>query len=152
MDVLLAIAIIGIAFTVLLSAASYALNFSSSTNKMFQANYLIKEEMDALRAYRDGVDWAGTGGLGSVSTGIGNPYYLAISSGKWVLNPGTDSGVGPFTRQIVFDYVSRNPGTLDVENPYNSYDRDPNTLKATVTVQWAGQSWSAQTYIVNYKR
>lgn len=148
-EILIAVALFSIAFIVLLGIGSLTLNVSSSMQKQTQADSLIKEEFEALRNFRDGTTWA-TNGLGIVDTGSSNPYHLVNSSNKWTLVSGVETS-GIFTRQVVFDKVSRDPGTQNIESTYNSLHDDADTRMVTITVAWPGKSTQTVSYLTNWK-
>lgn len=149
LEILVAIALVSIVFITLLGVGSLAMNVSSSIQKETQANSLIKEEFEALRNFRDGTQWA-TNGLGAVNTGSNNPYYLADNSNNWALVSGAET-TGIFTRQVVFDKVSRDPGTQNIESAYDLSHDDPDTIKATVKVSWLDKTLQAVSYLTNWK-
>jgi len=149
LEIIIAIAIIIIVFVILLGIAFLVLNISSSIQKETQADSLIKEEFEALRNFRDGTQWA-TSGLGIVNTGSGNPYHLVNSLNEWSLVSGTET-VGIFTRKIVFDKVSRDPVTYDIEQIYNLSHNDSDTIKVTITISWSNKTIEDVLYLTNWK-
>ncbi len=153
LEAFIAIIIIGIAFGVLLDISRLSVTISSSIQKTDQANFLLKEAMEAARSFRDGTTWS-TNGLGTVNTGNANPYYFLLNTNvtpnRWDLTAGTETS-GNFTRKIIFDKVSRDPTTNNIENTYNALHDDPNTKKVTVTVSWPGKSMNLITYFTNWK-
>jgi len=148
LEILISIAVIGIVFITLLGIGYLVLNLSSSIQKQTQADSLIKEGFESVRNFRDGTTWA-TNGLGIVNYGTGNPYRLVNSSGQWTLVAGAET-VGIFTRQIVFDKVSRDTGG-SIEAVYNSSRNDADTIKVTLTVTWPGKTMQAVSYFTNWK-
>ena len=142
LEILIAIALISIVFIVLLSMGFSSVSTSSSIRKEVQVDFLVKEEFEALRSFRDGTTWA-TNGLGTVNFTESNPYRLFLDSGvtppKWTLQTGTET-VGIFTRYVFFDRVSRNPGTGNIESVYNGYNNDSDTIKVTVAVTWLNKT------------
>jgi type II secretory pathway pseudopilin PulG len=149
LEIIIAIALITIAFTVLLSVMFSALNVSGSLQKQAKANFLVVEEFEAVRAFRDGTTWA-TNGLGITNVGNTNPYHMVNNSGVWSLVAGTET-VDIFTRQVVFDKVSRDPATLNIDSVYNSGRDDADTRKITVTISWQDKSIQQVTYLTNWK-
>jgi type II secretory pathway pseudopilin PulG len=151
LDVILAVSVISIALVVLLNTVGSALNLSNSNKKILQADALIREELEALRAYRDGTTWGPN--LGAVSTGVAYHLFLDTSANpvKWNLVQGSET-VDGFTRQLVFDNVSRDTSTHDIQATYNPVNRDANTLKATATVSITGKTWQVVTYLTNWNR
>ena len=148
-EIMIAVALISIVFITLLGVGALTLNVSSSIQKQTQADSLIKEEFEALRNFRDGTIWA-TNGLGAVNTGSSNPYHLVNSSNKWALETGAET-TGIFSRQIIFDKVSRTVGG-DIDEVYNSLNNDVDTIKATVSVWWPGRELHTVSYFTNWKQ
>ena len=152
LEILIAITIITVVFTVLLGIAFSAINISSSIKKQTQADFLAKEELEALRSYRDGTTWA-TNGLGTVGSGDISPYYLVLDSSdtpKWTLHTEQET-IGIFTRYIVFDWVSRDPVTNYIQNDYIESNRDLDTVKVKVTVSWLGKISQVFAYLTNWQ-
>ena len=131
-----------------------SLNISSSIRNTTQADSLIKEEIEAVRSFRDGTNWY-VNGLGTVNKGSSNPYYVfldaSLNPNKWNLISGTET-TGIFTRNIVFDNVSRDPVTNNIENNYNQLNNDPNTVKITVTVAWLNKTSKVIAYFTNWQK
>lgn len=149
LEALLAVVIIGLAFTTLLAIGTLSIKTSTSIEQNDQANFLLKEAMESVRSFRDGTTWA-TNGLGTLSTGSANPYYLVIQSNTWTPTTGTET-IGSFTRKIVFDKVSRDTSTSNMESVYNATHDDPNTRKVTVTIVSPSQTLNLITYFTNWK-
>lgn len=148
-EIIISIALISIVFITLLGIGALVLNVSASVQKETQADSLIKEEFEAVRNFRDGTTWAANG-LGTASTGSGNPYHLVNNANKWTLVAGPET-VGKFTRKVVFDKVSRDPTTQNIEYTYNQSHDDANTRKATVTITWTGRTLQDISYFTNWK-
>ena len=148
-EIIIAIALISIVFITLLGIGVLTLNVSGSIQKETQADFLTKEEFEALRNFRDGTVWA-TDGLGAVNTGAANPYYLTNNLGHWALVSGTETS-GIFTRKIIFDKVSRDSVTHDIENAYNPTNDDSDTRKVTVIVMWLDKMSQVVSYLTNWK-
>jgi len=147
-EIVIAVALISIAFIALLGIGLLTLNVSNSVNKQTQADFLIKEEFEALRNFRDGTSWS-TNGLGVVNTGIGNPYHLAIVSNKWAIVAEQEVS-GSFTKKIIFDKVSRDVNN-NIEEIYNASGDDPDTIKVTATVAWSNKILTSIMYLTNWK-
>lgn len=154
LDILIAVTIISIAFIVILSMGAMSLNLSSSITNTIQADSLIKEEIEAVRSFRDGTNWS-VNGLGTVNKGSSNPYHVFLDTdsnpNKWNLVPGTET-IGIFTRNIVFDNVSRDPSTNNIETIYNQLRNDPDTIKITVTVAWSNRTSKVIAYLTNWNK
>ena len=151
MEILIGSSLISMVFITLLGIGTLALNTSSSIKKTTQIDSLIKEEIEAVRSFRDGTVW-GTNGLGTVSVGGANPYYLVLDTGnppKWILQTGTEM-VNDVTRNVVFDNVSRDPSTNNIESAYNPAHLDPDTKKITVTVVSGTKTYQVVTYLTNW--
>lgn len=154
LEIIIASALISIVFIALSCIGAQALNLSYSIKKTAQIDSLLKEEIEALRSFRDGTDWA-TNGLGAVNVTSSNPYYLSLNKNvnppKWDLVPGIET-IDAFTRNIVFDKVSRNPATKDIETVYNAYNNDPDTIKITVNVAWSNKTYQVVAYLTNWQK
>jgi len=148
LEAIISIALIVIGFVAVMGVAVVALNVSPFVKNQTQANSLALSQIEALRNFRDGTDWA-VNGLGVVSTGSGNPYYFVDNSGSWQLTPGTES-IGIFTRKIIFDKVSRDTSG-NIEQSYNQANNDPDTIKASITITWQDKSVQNVLYLTNWK-
>lgn len=149
-ELLIVIAIIAIALTSLLGIASFSLRVSTLIKETTQANTLAQETIEAVRNFRDGTIWD-TDGLVTLTTGVA--YYSKKSADtppKWTLIQGEET-INGFTRKIVFEKVSRDPTTGDIEDIYNSDNDDSNTRKAIVTVSWKDKKIEIVTYFTNWK-
>ena len=142
LEALISIIIIGLIFSVLLDIGVLSLKTSASIEKITEADFLLKGAVESVRSFRDGTDWS-SNGLGLVSTGTSNPY-------KSDLTPGTET-IDIFTRKIIFDNVSRDPSTKNIESVYNSSHYDPDTKKVTAIVSWEGKTSQVITYFTNWK-
>lgn len=156
-EILVIIAIIGIALTSLLGLVTFSLRISTLIKENILANNLAQETMEALRNFRDGVTWNNNDpanqydGLGVVATGVAyHPQKSTDNPPKWMLLLGQET-IGIFTRKIVFEKVSRNPTTGNIELTYNPANDDPNTKKVTVTVSWKDKKVEIVTYLTNWK-
>lgn len=148
LEIVISIALFSIVFITLLGIGFSTLNLSSAIQKETQADFLVKEEFEAIRNFRDATTWA-TNGLGAVNTGSSNPYYLVNNSTAWSLVAGTETE-GIFTRKVVFDKVSRD-ASGDIESVYNELRNDSDTKKATVTITWPGKTMQVVSYFTNWK-
>lgn len=156
LEVLVAISIISVVFIVLLGIIFLALNLSTSLQKVAQADFLAKEEIEAVRSFRDATAWVTTG-LGSFGSNYGNsyPYYFTVDTSinppKWKINSGTET-IGIFARSIVFNKVSRDLTTNNIESPYNASHDDPDTKQLIVTVTYEGKTYQLVTYLTNWQK
>jgi len=153
LEALISIIIIGLISVVLLDIGVLSLKTFDSIEKITEADFLLKEALESIRSFRDGTDWS-SNGLGVVNTGTDNPYYLFLDTvanpNKWTLLSGTET-MGIFTRNIIFDKISRDPDTKNIEDVYNSSNDDPDTRKITAIVKWEGKTSQVITYLTNWK-
>lgn len=149
LEILIAVALVSIVFVTLMGIGAQALTLSTTIKKTTQIDALIKEKMEAVRAFRDGTTWA-TNGLGSLATGSGNPYYMIVTAGAWSVQAGTET-VSGFSRKVHFDKVSRNPSTGAIESVYNAANDDADTRKATVTITSGSATYTVATYFTNWQ-
>ncbi len=153
-DILIAVTIISIAFIAVLGIGAMSLNISSLVTNTTKADSLIKEEIEAVRSFRDGTNWS-VDGLGIVNKGINNPYHIFLDTisnpNKWNLVSGTET-IGIFTRNIVFDNVSRDSITNNIEDNYNQFNDDPDTVKITITVSWLNKTSKVVAYLTNWQK
>ncbi len=152
-DAVISIAVISLAFAVLLNIGTWSIKISTSLRETAEANSQLKENIEAVRNFRDGTDWA-TNGLGLLSTGAGNPYHLFLNTSsnpaEWNLVSGTETS-GIFTNQIIFDRVSRDSSTYNIEAVYNSSRDDPDTRKVTAIINWRDRALQLITYFTNWE-
>jgi len=107
--------------------------------------------VEAVRSFRDGTDWD-IDGLGVLN--IGNVYHPEKSGDippAWLLLGGEET-VNGFVRKVVFERVSRDPGTNNIEVVYNPGNNDPDTRKVIVTVSWEDREVEIITYFTNWKQ
>ncbi len=143
LEILIAIALIGIVFIILLGIGFSSLNISSAIQKENKADSLVKEEFEAVRGFRDGTTWAD---FKNVNFGSSNTYYFTFTRGQWARNSGTET-VENFTRNVFFDQVYR-----DINgNIAASGTLDNNTIKVTVTSEWDNKTSEAATYLTNWQ-
>jgi len=158
LEILIAVALIGIAFVTLFLVVFSVIMASSAVKATTQADFLIKEELEALRSFRDGTDWS-VNGLGAVQTGVANPYYLFLqvnSAPTWSLVSGTET-VGSFTRHIIFKKVFSNSSGIvngDTATECLGCPENPNMIKITVvaTDSLSGKTYQIVTYLSNWKK
>lgn len=154
LEILIAAGLISIVFILLLGIGFSTVNLAGSIQKTTEVDSLIKEEFEAVRSFREGTTW-NTNGLGMVTTGSANPYYTALDTTvtppKWKLNSGTET-LGVFTRKVIFDKVSRDLTTKNIENPYNAAHDDPDTRKITVIVTFGAKTYQVVSYLTNWNK
>jgi len=146
-EILIAITLITTVFITLLGIGFSSLQISYSIKNSIQADYLAKEELESVRNFRDGITWSN---FKTVNFGSQNPYYFTLSNNQWNRNSGTET-IGIFTRNVVFDEVSRNPTTKYIEDVYNSLNNDPDTIKVTASVMWNSKTYQVITYFTNWQ-
>lgn len=127
---------------------------ASKTSKARNAgDWLAEESFSAVRAIIKGNDLSSQGwnriylppdgaGDASSSKGLANPYHPEIQAGVWTLVSGAETstlGGENYTRKILIDNVSRDPGTSAIESSYNPSNNDPSTQKITVVVSKVGE-------------
>lgn len=147
-EILVSIAVMAIALVGLLGLISFSLKVSTLLKQTDQANVLLKEQMEALRSFRDGTNWA-VNGLGAVNLGAANPYHLekSGSSAIWALVAGEETD-GIFQKKIVFESVWRDAS----DNIAAVGVLDSDTKKITVTVSWPGKEIKLSAYLTNWRQ
>ena len=176
LEILVAVALISIVFITLLGIVFLVLNTSTSLQKVAQADFLAREEIEAVRSFRDGTIWA-TDGLGSlVNYGSAYPRYFTLDTSfnppKWKINSGTET-VGIFTRSVVIDDVYRYSSNGNIVTYHQQKPRffahniayaletcaeedpcplDPNTKKITVNISYDGKNYQIVTYLTNWQK
>jgi len=153
-DVLIAISVIIIAFVSILGFASFSLRFSSLQEEMNQANFLCQEIIEAVRNFRDGTSWS-TNGIGVLTTNLDYYPQATGSPATWQLVQGREN-INGFERKVIFQKVSRDPTTKNIESSYNPVNDDPDTRKIIATVSWQERGRTHQveviTYLTNWKK
>lgn len=156
-EILIVIFIITVTLTALLGLVNFSLKTSTLIKETTKANAFAQEMMEVIRDFRNEVSWNNDDpgnqydGLGIMTTGIA--YYPEKSIDippKWMLIQGEET-ISSFTRKIVFEDVSRDFTTDDIEGVYNLINDDPDTKKATVTVSWKNKKVELITYFTNWK-
>lgn len=150
-EVLIVIAITGVALVGLIKVMQHSLRVSRLAREKAQASAIAQQTIEATRNYRDGTDWYETDpvGLGEVTTG--ESYYLTQTDDsplRWKLKQGEQTTDG-FTRKVVFKKVSRDSND-SIESTYDSDSNDPDTRKVIVTVSWTHQDEQRQVELVTY--
>jgi len=148
-EILVAIFILSLVLGGLLEFASFSLQTSNLLNQANQANNLAQEAMEAVRNFRDGTNWT-ENGLGTLTTGLAYyPQKSTDTSSKWLFVQGEET-IDGFTRKVVFERVSRDPSTKNIEEDYNPSNDDPDTRKVIVTVSWQERGRGHKIELVNY--
>ena len=166
-EALIAIMIITVALTSILGLATLSLVVSSITKQTTQATLFAQDTMEALRNFRDGIDWDNDDvvdeydGLGVVSTGVA--YHLEQSADpipKWRLLTGNET-VNEFTRSAVFRNVCRDTSSDDITGITDTngttmtcvtnggaYNAD--SKEVMVTVSWTERGRSHEVELITY--
>ena len=151
-EILIVVGIIATSISSLLGVAVFSLKLSASVKETTTADALAKEMVEAVRNFRDGTDWDSSDGLGVLSTG--NAYYPKKSGDtppRWMFTAGEET-INGFTRKVVFERVSRDPSTSNIEDIYNSLRDDPDTRKVIATVSWENKKVEIITYFTNWRQ
>lgn len=152
-EILIAVAIIGIALSSILGVATLSLRQTGDTGLEARATALAKDAMEAVITYRAGVAWNNDDpadeydGLGVVA--LLASYYPKLSQdvpAKWQLVQGQEQFEG-FTRDVVFASAARDASSNIVEQGGTV---DPNTKKVTATVSWQDRGVTRQVQLLMY--
>lgn len=156
-ELLVVIAVIGIALASLVGLAAFSLNASARTKAVTEATALAQEALEAARNFRDTVNWNNNDsadrydGLGVIS--LGAAYHPALSSAAapaWMLLAGTETIEG-FTRGIVFGQVYRDNTSQNIVGASCSgCSVDPNTKSVAATVSWLERGIIRNVELVTY--
>ncbi len=140
-ELMIAIFILGVVIVGFYEIAVLSLKILQENEHEIEAAYLAEEGVEAVRSIRDTVNWidAGDGqtGPGELDIDSIDTYYPIISGGNWELatvDPGVIENI--FSRKVVFEKVSRDPVTGDIEAAYNDSRKDADSLKFSVIVSW----------------
>ena len=144
-EVLVAVAIIAIAFTALLGLSAFSLNTSILAADTAQAAELAQEMIEAVRSFRDGTQWS-IDGIGILT--IGADYYPQTSGSPlvWQIVVGQET-IDAFTRSIVFEDIMRDDDDNIVSGGGTD---DPDTKKVTARVSWFQGGRTHQVEIITY--
>jgi len=150
-EILIVIGIIAITISSLLGVVVFSLKLSASIKETTTADALARGIIEAVRNFRDGTDWD-SGGLGVLNTG--SAYYPEKSGDMppaWMLVGGEET-VNGFVRKVVFERVSRDSGTGNIEDIYDPVRDDPDTRKVIATVSWESKKVEIITYFTNWRQ
>ena len=149
-EILIVIGIIAIVMSSLLGVVVFSLKLSASVKETTMADALAQEMIEAVRNFRDGTDWDGDG-LGVLSTGsLYHPEESIDVPPAWTLVGGEET-IDGFTRKVVFERVSRDPTTNNIEDVYNPGNDDPDARKVIATVSWESRKVEIITYFTNWR-
>lgn len=149
LEIIIAVALIGIVFITLLGIGFSSLNVSTSLQKQSKADVLAKEEIEAVRAFRDSTasTWSSSG-LGFYNVNTDYHLILGGSPPAWSISAGTET-IGEFTRKVVFGNVMRDGGGNIVESGGTN---DPDTRKVTATVTYNNKTHQLTAYFTNWQK
>lgn len=178
-EILVAIGLISVVFITLLGIVFLVLNISTSLQKVAQADFLAREELEAVRSFRDGTLWL-SNGLGSLSFyGSEYPYYFTLDNAfnppRWKINQGQET-IGIFTRRVNFFRIYRDSennnlyvhpicDVLDVgfKKTWDYFfgnevmavvgicTEDDNTRGIVVTITYEDKTYQVVTYLTNWQ-
>lgn len=157
-ELLVAIMIIGMTITALISFSTFSLRIASLFEQTTQASFLAQDYMEALKNYRDNTGWNDDDpgdqydGLGRVASEVS--LHLELSGDtppRWQLLLNQET-FGIFTRVLVIEPVERN-AIDDIVESGGTVDSE--TKKATVTVSWEERGETREfeitTYLTNFR-
>ena len=157
MELIIAVFILGLVMIAFFQAALFSYKVLKEDKDEIKASYWAEEGIEALKNIRDKIVWSdgldGKIGLGEVAPDT--IYYLIVSGDEWQLtttNPG--SLEGKFNRPIIFEKVSRDPLSGDIEDVYNPANDDDDSRKINLEINWqqGGQTKNLilTTYLTNF--
>ena len=150
-EILISIFIVLVVFINFLGIVAFSLKSADFVKRANQANFLAQEAVEAVRNFRDGTDWD-IDGLGVINPNV--DYYPALTASappNWIMVLGTEN-IDGFNRKVVFQRVSRDPATKEIEPVYNAFNDDPDTRKAVVTISFGEKSIEVVTYFTNWRQ
>lgn len=150
-EILIVIGIVAVTISSLLGVVVFSLKLSASIKETTTADSLAQELVEAVRNFRDGTDWD-IDGLGVLNTG--DAYYPGKSGDTppaWMLILGEET-INGFVRKVVFERVSRDLGTNNIEDVYDAGRDDPDTRKVIATVSWESKKVEIITYFTNWRQ
>ena len=143
-EIILVVGIISASFFAIGQLGFMTMKASKDRSEKVRALAVAQEGIEAVRVIRD-AGW--TGNIESLS--FGSTYYVATSSGQWILTA-TDPGliVNMYERTVVVDNVSRD---INDDITIVGGTDDPGTKKVTTTVTWGSPVKTLEliTYITN---
>ena len=149
-EIAVVITVISLGLISFINLGIFSLRALNHIQQADRANLLANEAIEAVRSFRDNTTWD-VDGLGLLT--VGTNYYPNISvvsaSTTWELLVGTETQDG-FSRRVVFDNVSRDIVTYDIEAVYNVLNDDVDTRKVRVIVAWGSRSIELVTYLTNW--
>ncbi len=151
-EIAVVVAIAGVALIGILSVVVYSLRAQVTVRQSMQAAQYAKDAIEAVKSYRGQTSWD-INGIGTLAAGANYHPALATdnASSSWTMALGAET-IGPFSRTIVFDRISRDPSSKNIESAYNAANDDPESRKMTVTLSWSEKNIQMTTYITNWLR
>lgn len=154
-ELMIAIFILAVVTVSFYEVAVLSLRLSKENKNEIKAAYLAEEGIEAVRNIRDQIAWVdatdGKTGIGELDIDLNDTYYPVISANNWELIT-TDPGLinDRFSRKVVFEKLSRDPDSGDIEDVYNSVNDDENSRKITVAVGWQESGRDKEVVLVSY--
>jgi len=152
-EVIIVVAIIVGALAGILGLAAFSLVASETGKQTTEAVLLAEDTLEALRNYRDGINWDDNDpgdeydGLQIVTRNTAYHFHQSSDTvPRWQLLAGSET-VDEFTRQIIFVDVCRDSSDNIVACP-DTVDSD--SVQATVTVSWQERGRSHDVELVVY--
>lgn len=156
-EILIVSTIISITLISFLSAIVFSLKTTSLAKQTAKAKEIAEGTIEAVRNFRDTVKWNNDDpadeydGLGVLSTGIiYHPEKSTDISPKWKIIQGSDTVEG-YDREVLFENVSRDTISGDIEEIYNPINNDSDTKRIIATVSWKNRKVEIITYFTNWK-
>ncbi len=140
-ELLVAIALASLLLPALLAGISASRGGRSQHDQRLQAAAYLKQSQEAVRSIAEG-------GWGNIATN--GTFYPVISSGKWILTPGTQSVAGLSLSVTINDTYRDSSGAIATSGG----TIDPSTKKVVISVSWSTpllSSVSATSYFTRYK-
>ncbi|TAK57473.1 type II secretion system protein [Patescibacteria group bacterium] len=127
-EVVVAIAIISIAFTALFDVYGSYLGVQFANTRIVKASFLLEEGLEVVRLLRD-TSWSSNIG----NTTVGTTYYLYWTGSAWQATTTAQTVDTLYTRTLVFSNAYRDSNDRIVSS---GGTLDPNTRGYMVTVTW----------------
>jgi len=149
-EILVAAAIVGVAFTTLSGAVLSAFRVTDDDVLRIQAAFLAEEGLEIVRFLRDAGWEENIAGRESGTSYY--PVFLAVEN-AWTLaaeDPGPVDGI--FSREIIFEEVYRRTSDDDIVLVSDGAPKalDTGTVRATSRVTWAGRTGAGATELSSY--
>lgn len=152
LEIMLMVTIIVVALSALFGLIFFVLISESIAKQTMEAFAIAQETGEAVRNFRDGIAWNADDvnneydGLGVIAKEVAlHAEQSSDSPPRWKMISGSQT-INGFTRQVVFDDVSRDAN----DDIASSGTNDPDTKKATITVSWQERERAHQIQVVTY--